>query len=180
MVIFAWYSLENDFQRCFDSMQDGLFWDCSWIRGRQKDLPPNNLSHISYIDETWHSNTLPKKEPKNIWIMWHTHWVFLTSVGTSEFCYIKKYMYKLHFDKKFLILLTFLESLKTVFIKKLQFWWCQQKRLPQTFLKFWNEDYDVSNKILSRDSNYIVDVIMWPKFGNFSISMREVTIILTF
>ena len=44
----------------------------------------------------------------------------------------------------------------------------------------WNEDYDVSNKILSRDSNYIVDVIMWPKFGNFSISMREVIIILTF
>ena len=45
---------------------------------------------------------------------------------------------------------------------------------------FWNKDYDVSNKILSRDSNYIVDVVMWPKFGNFSISMREVIIILTF
>ena len=25
---------------------------------------------------------------------------------------------------------------------------------------------DVTNKILSRDSNYIVDVFMWPKFGN--------------
>ena len=33
---------------------------------------------------------------------------------------------------------------------------------------------DVTNKILSRDSNYIVDVFMWPKFGNSSISMREV------
>ena len=33
---------------------------------------------------------------------------------------------------------------------------------------------DVTNKILSRDSNYIVDVFMWPKFGNCSISMREV------
>ena len=47
---------------------------------------------------------------------------------------------------------------------------------------FWNKDYgviipvdDVNNKTLSRDSNYIVDVFMWPKFGNFSISMREVT-----
>ena len=46
---------------------------------------------------------------------------------------------------------------------------------------FWNKDYDVlipvddvTNKILSRDSNYIVDVFMWPKFGNSSISMREV------
>ena len=33
---------------------------------------------------------------------------------------------------------------------------------------------DVTNKILSRDSNYIVDVFMWPKFGNSSISMKEV------
>ena len=48
---------------------------------------------------------------------------------------------------------------------------------------FWNKGYDViipvhdvSNKILSRDSNYIVDVVIWPKFGSSSISMREVTI----
>ena len=33
---------------------------------------------------------------------------------------------------------------------------------------------DVINKVLSGDSNYIVDVFMWPKFGNCSISMREV------
>ena len=48
---------------------------------------------------------------------------------------------------------------------------------------FWNKGYDViisvhdvTNKILSRDSNYIVDVVMWPKFGNSSISMRDVII----
>ena len=48
---------------------------------------------------------------------------------------------------------------------------------------FWNKDYDaiipvhdVINKVLSRDSNYIVDVVMWPKFGNSSISIREVII----
>ena len=46
---------------------------------------------------------------------------------------------------------------------------------------FWNKGYgvitsvcDVTNKILSRDSNYIVDAVKWPKFGNSSISMREV------
>ena len=33
---------------------------------------------------------------------------------------------------------------------------------------------DVTNKILSRHSNYIVDVFMWPKFGNSNISMKEV------
>ena len=44
---------------------------------------------------------------------------------------------------------------------------------------FWKKGYDVIipvddviNKNLSRDSNYIVDVFMWPKFGNCSISMR--------
>ena len=46
---------------------------------------------------------------------------------------------------------------------------------------FWNKDYniitflhDVANKILLPDSNYIVEVVMWPKFGNFSISMKKV------
>ena len=29
--------------------------------------------------------------------------------------------------------------------------------------------HDVINKILSRGSNYIIDVVMLPKFGNFSI-----------
>ena len=33
---------------------------------------------------------------------------------------------------------------------------------------------DVTNKFLSRDSNYIVDLVKWPKFGNSSISMREI------
>ena len=36
--------------------------------------------------------------------------------------------------------------------------------------------YNVTNKILLRDSIYDVDVVMWPKFGNSNISMREVII----
>ena len=48
----------------------------------------------------------------------------------------------------------------------------------------WNIGYDVStsahevtNKILSHSSNYIVEMVMWPKFCNsFSIYMREVII----
>ena len=46
---------------------------------------------------------------------------------------------------------------------------------------FWNKVYgviisihDVINKILSRESNYIVDTVLWSKFGNSRISMREV------
>ena len=48
---------------------------------------------------------------------------------------------------------------------------------------FWKKGYDVMicvhgviNKILSRDLNYIVDLVRWPKFGNSSISMREIII----
>ena len=55
------------------------------------------------------------------------------------------------------------------------------------FLKtkvYWSKGYgviifvdDVTNKILSSDSVYIIDVFMCSKFGNSSISMREVIII---
>ena len=35
---------------------------------------------------------------------------------------------------------------------------------------------DVTNKIFLHDSSYTVDVVMWPKFSNSSISMKEVII----
>ena len=46
---------------------------------------------------------------------------------------------------------------------------------------FWNIGYDViisvyDSEVLLRGSNYIVDVIMGPKFGNLNISMTEVII----
>ena len=51
---------------------------------------------------------------------------------------------------------------------------------------FWNKGYDVimsvyevKNKILSLDSIYIVNVVMWSKFGKSSTSMKEVTITST-
>ena len=52
-----------------------------------------------------------------------------------------------------------------------------------TIKVFWKKGYDViisvhavTNKFWSRDSNYIVNAVMWPKFGNCSISMRKVII----
>ena len=54
------------------------------------------------------------------------------------------------------------------------------------FLKikvFWRKDYyviisadDVTNKILLHHSNYSVSVVIWSKFGNSSISVKEVII----
>ena len=51
---------------------------------------------------------------------------------------------------------------------------------------FWKKVYDVIifvndaiNKILSRDSNYNVNVVVkWPKFGNSNIFVRDVIITL--
>ena len=37
-----------------------------------------------------------------------------------------------------------------------------------------NDVNGVTNKLLSRNSNYIADVVMRPKFDDCSISMREV------
>ena len=39
-----------------------------------------------------------------------------------------------------------------------------------------NPIHDFTNKIVSRDLNYIVDVFMWPKFGNSTILTRKVII----
>ena len=54
------------------------------------------------------------------------------------------------------------------------------------FLKtniFWNKGYDIitfvydfTSKILSRDLNYIVDAVIWPKFGKSTISLKEIII----
>ena len=48
---------------------------------------------------------------------------------------------------------------------------------------FWNKGcdviiyvHDLTNQLLSRDSNCIVDIVMWPNFGNSSICVREVFI----
>ena len=48
---------------------------------------------------------------------------------------------------------------------------------------FWDKGYailisihDVTNNLLLRDSNYIADVVMWPKFDNSTLSMKEVIV----
>ena len=41
--------------------------------------------------------------------------ISILSPGISNFCYINKYRYRLHFNTYFLILLTLFDSLKVVF-----------------------------------------------------------------
>ena len=105
--------------------------------------------------------------------------ISIFSPEISKFCYIKKHRYRLHFNAWFLILLTFLESFLENFFNKHGYNFDDVRKMSV----FWNKGYDliipahgVTNKILSRDSNYIVNVAMWSKFGNSSVFVREVFI----
>ena len=112
---------------------------------------------------------------------WHQH--FLAEI--IKFCYIKKYRYGFHLDTYFLTFLTFLYSLRIVLINMVKILMMSAKMATPGLLKikiFWKKayyviiDHDVTNTILSFDSNYNVNVVMWPKFGYSSISVREVII----
>ena len=104
----------------------------------------------------------------------------------SQFCCVRKYRYRLRFGTKFLILLTFLSLQRFLLINMVTILMMSAYLASPGLLKIkifqskgYNviiPDFDVTNKILSRDANYIADVVMWPKFGNCSISMREVII----
>ena len=76
----------------------------------------------------------------------------------SKFCYVKKYIHRLHFDTKLLILLTFLESLRIFLIRKVTILMMSLKITTPDLLKI-KYVHNVTNKNVSRDSNYIVDVV---------------------
>ena len=131
------------------------------------------MSHISYNDETLHSYILPKEDPKNVWITWRTPWVLLTSVffqlKSANFAISRNTDIDCILIHNYFFQLFLMMSAKMVTLGLLK------------INVFWNKGYDViilvydvTNKISSCDSNYVMDVSMLPKFGNSSISMTEV------
>ena len=92
------------------------------------------------------------------------------SLKISNFQYIRKYRYRLHFNAYILDLTNFFESSKIVLVNMAEFLMMPAKLATLGLLKikvFFNKDYDVITpvcdvikKILSHDSNYIVDVVM--------------------
>ena len=110
--------------------------------------------------------------------------ISIFSPEISKSCFIKKYGSRLHFSTKFPIPLAFFESFRIYLIKLVIILMMSAKMATPGLLKkavFWSKGYgviitvdDVTNKILSRDSNYILNVFVWLKIGNCSISMREV------
>ena len=89
----------------------------------------------------------------------------------------------MHFNTKFIIILN-LSAFSKVFFpnmgailmlsaKLTTLGVLKRKILLNKIDNFLISIFHVTNKDLSRGSNYIVDMAMWLKFANFSISMRE-------
>ena len=159
-------------KRAFDTF-------CGWVGAKR----PLSVKSVTHIHEPWHSYTLPKEDPKDIWITWHTPWVLLTSaffIGNQQtllYQEIQKYIISNPFNFSWIF--------KDLLINVVIILMMSAKMATSGFLRitiFWNKSYDVkilvldvTNRILSRDSNYIVDMVIWPKFvDHSSISMREV------
>ena len=116
---------------------------------------------------------------------WHQH--FFT--GIQQILLHQEIHIKTGFWYIISIFFTFPESLVTLLINMVTILMMLPKITTPGLLKirlFWNNGYDVmisvhdvTNKILAIDSNYIIDVVILPKFGNCSISMRKVIITST-
>ena len=57
----------------------GLFRAAHRYMGRGQNLSLSKNYHNLFYNETWHSFSLPKEDPKNMWITWHIPWILLTS-----------------------------------------------------------------------------------------------------
>ena len=85
---------------------------------------------------------LYKSRDTSLELCWHQHF----STEISKFCYIKKYTYRLEFDRIFLILLTFLESLVIFLTNMVTILMMSAKITTLGLLKirvFWNKGYDI-------------------------------------
>ena len=104
----------------------------------------------AYNEKSWNSYTLPKKDPKT-YINQVTNplnfaEISMFSLGISNFCYIKKFRWRLHFNIWFLIFFNVIESLKVVLINIVAILIKLEKLAPLGLLKrniFLNKGYDV-------------------------------------
>ena len=102
-------------------IQDVLFRGCSQMGGPKR--PPIPKICHTYPTMMKLGTVIPYLKEIQKYMNHVTHPLSSADISNflpeiSKFYYIKKYMYRFHFDTKFPILLTFLESLKIVLIKK--------------------------------------------------------------
>ena len=176
-----WGELDGAIFTDVNPTQDGPFWGCLRIGGggggggggMPKRLLSKSVTHILYFTQR-----ITIKCMSHVTHSFGSADISIFSPKIRNFWDVK--IYRLCFDTWFLILLAFLESLKIILISTVTILMRSAKMATLDLLKikiFWNKGYDIiiyvhytTNKILSCDSNYIVDVVMWPKFGNSSIS----------
>ena len=141
---------------------------CSQIEGAKSPLPKLCYTYPTMMKLG--SYTLPQEDPKNIWITWRIPWVLLTSAFFTENQQILLYQeiqMKIsfwcvisNFFKLFWVFKDWLKNMVTILMTS-----AKMATLGLFKIKLlWNNSYDViipvhdvTNKILSRNSNNIVD-----------------------
>ena len=119
----------------FNPIQDGAFRACSRMArgggwGEKATLP--KICHTYPTKIKLGSYTLPKEDPKNMWITRQTPWVLLRAApfhwNSANFA--KKMQIQIAFwyiiSKSFSFFWVFKKSFKIFLITWLRFWWCQQ------------------------------------------------------
>ena len=184
----------NDFNKAFvltsytlpkqEPKKTWITWHTLWIP-LISAFYTRNRQVLRYEEiQTWYSYTLPKEGLKSIWITWHTLCVPVTStsfIGNQQILLSQE----IRIEIAFLYMISnFLNFFWLFLINMVSILMVSAKLATLDFLKikvFWNEICDVitsvddvTNRILSGESSFIAVVIMWPKFGSSSISMREV------
>ena len=173
-------------------IQDGLFGAAHRWEGGAGQKGPSSLKSVTHSLQWWNLAQLyitygkSKKYINHVTLHLISADISIFSPEISKFFCIKKHRYRLDFDTQFLIFKSFLESLIIVLINIVAILMMSSKMASPGLLKlkiFWNKGYDVINpvhdvttKFLSCYSNYIVDVVIWSKFGNCNISIKKVII----
>ena len=127
----------------------GLFPGTSRMGRGQKGSP--SLKSVTHFLQWWNLTQLylTQRRTKNC-MNYVTKSLSSADISTfsseiCKFCYIEKYKYRLHFNTQLLILLTFLESLKTVSIKMVMILMMSAKMATLDLLikkVFWKKGYD--------------------------------------
>ena len=160
--------------KCLNLINHSAFWGCSrtggggWVGGEAKRLIlPENYHTYSAKRKLGIITPYLKKTQK----IYESRDISPFSSEISKFCYTKRYRYRFHFGTKFLNFLTFFESLKSLFINMVKSLLMSAKLVTPDLVKIKVSsrnnvcdaiivDYDVINKILSRDSSYNADLVM--------------------
>ena len=164
-------------------IQDVPFWGCALMKGKKAPCPKIWRAYPT-MTKLGTVNLTQSRSRKYINYVTHP----LSFAAISIFFTIYQHFFVLpgNTDKNCILLhnsFEFLWVLKGVLIKIFAILMMLATTGLFTVMVLWNKGYDViifvhnvTNQILLRESNYILDVITWPKFGNSSISMREVII----